>query len=245
MEPVSLPQVRVLPSGMLEGDRQFAFFDSDGNFINAKHSGKIHLLRSKYDASTNQLSLGRAETGLMATFHIVRQLREIQLWLTEYFDQQTFFRQSDATGFPDRMDSLGPTVVSTATLTEVASWFDSIDAAQMRLRIRANIEIGGVPPFWEDKLVGPKDSLIHFRIGDCLFDGNKPCQRCNVPPRDPLTGESIPGFAKVFSQKRMKYLPPWAEKSRFDHYYRLAVSTKVPQNQTNKSVRVGDEVVLM
>jgi hypothetical protein len=37
-------------------------------------------------------------------------------------------------------------------------------------------------------------------------------------------------------------LPEWAEKSRFNHFYRLAVNTIVPADQAGKMVRVGDEV---
>jgi uncharacterized protein YcbX len=151
-------------------------------------------------------------------------------------------RRNGEVGFPDDLDCPGPTVISTATLSEVASWFKPLDTAQLRLRIRANLEIGGVPPFWEDRLYGVKGSLVRFRIGECLFDGNNPCQRCVVPPRDPFTGANIPEFAKVFARKREEKLPEWAEKSRFNHFYRLAVNTIVPADQAGKMVRVGDPV---
>lgn len=136
-------------------------------------------------------------------------------------------------------------MISTATLTEVASWFKPLNAAQLRLRIRANLEIGGVPPFWEDRLYGEKGSLVRFRIGDCVLGGNNPCQRCVVPPRDPFTGAGYPEFAKIFAQKREETLPAWAEKSRFNHFYRLAVNTKVPEDQAGKIIRVGDEVEVL
>ena len=245
LEPVLLQEVRVLRSGALEGDRGFAFFDSEGKFINGKRNAKIHLLRSKYDSFTGELSLGRAETGLTAVFHADRQREEIEAWLTEFFGLPVFLRRNGEVGFPDDLDCPGPTVISTATLTEVASWFKPLDTAQLRLRIRANLEIGGVPPFWEDRLYGVKGSLVRFRIGECLFDGNNPCQRCVVPPRDPFTGVNIPEFAKVFAQKRQEKLPPWAEKSRFNHFYRLAVNTIVPADQAGKIVRAGDEVEVL
>jgi uncharacterized protein YcbX len=241
MEPMLLQEVRVLRSGALEGDRAFAFFDSEGKFVNGKRNSKIHLLRSKYDFFTGELSLGRAETGLTATFHVDRQREKVETWLTEYFGIPIFLRRNGEVGFPDDLDCPGPTVISTPTLGEVASWFDPLDTHQLRLRIRANLEIGGVPPFWEDRLYGMKGSLVRFRIGDCLLDGNNPCQRCVVPPRDPFTGSGISEFAKVFAQKREEALPKWAEKSRFNHFYRLAVNTLVPADQAGKTIRVGDE----
>jgi hypothetical protein len=242
MEPVLLQEVRVLRSGALEGDRGFAFFDSEGKFINGKRNAKIHLLRSKYDSFTGELSLGRAETGFTASFHVDRQRQQLEAWLAEYFGLPISLRRNGEVGFPDDLDCPGPTIISTATLSEVASWFKPLDTAQLRLRIRANLEIGGVPPFWEDRLYGVKGSLVRFRIGECLFDGNNPCQRCVVPPRDPFTGVNIPEFAKIFAQKRQEKLPDWAEKSRFNHFYRLAVNTIVPADQAGKIVRVGDEV---
>jgi len=99
-----------------------------------------------------------------------------------------------------------------------------------------------VPPFWEDRLYGVKGSRVRFRIGDCLLDGNNPCQRCVVPPRDPLTGEGYPNFSKIFAEKRAQTLPDWAEKSRFNHYYRLAINTLVPQDQAGKAIQIGDVV---
>lgn len=245
MEPVLVPQVRVLRSGALEGDRGFAFFDAAGKFINGKRNSKVHLLRSKYDPCTDELWFGRAATGLTARFHAERQRGEIEEWLSEYFGILVSLRRNGEVGFPDDLDCPGPTVISTGTLGEVASWFAPLDTAQMRLRIRANLEIGGVPAFWEDRLYGVKDSLMRFRIGDCLFDGNNPCQRCVVPPRDPFTGEGIGEFAKVFAKNREEKLPQWAEKSRFNHYYRLAVNTKVPVDQAGKMVHVGDEVEIL
>src|ERR1700683_3513275 len=90
MEPVLLQEVRVQRSGALEGDRGFAFFDSEGKFINGKRNAKIHLLRSKYDPFTGELSLGRVETGLTASFHVERQRDQLEVWLAEYFGLPVF-----------------------------------------------------------------------------------------------------------------------------------------------------------
>lgn len=245
MEPVSVPSARLLRSGALEGDRTFGMFDAEGKFVNGKRYALIHSMRSSYDPVTGILHLGRAESGLTAAFHIEQQRDRIDVWLTEFFGVPVFLRKNDEVGFPDDLDCPGPTLISTATLGEVANWFPPLDIRQMRIRFRANLEIGGVPPFWEDRLYTVKGSLIRFRIGDCLLDGNNPCQRCVVPPRDPFTGQNNPQFAKIFAAKREQTLPPWAEKSRFNHFYRLAVNTIVPADQAGKTLNVGDEIQIV
>jgi uncharacterized protein YcbX len=116
----------------------------------------------------------------------------------------------------------------------VAGWF------------RANLEIAGVPAFWEDQLFAAEaNSLVRFRIGDVLMEGVNPCARCVVPSRDPLTGEMVLGFQRRFAEARRAHLPPWAPAARFDHDYRLCVNTRVPATETGKTLRVGDSVALL
>jgi len=59
------------------------------------------------------------------------------------------------------------------------------------------------------------------------FLGVNPCARCVVPTRNPETGAVYPNFQKIFSQKRQELLPSWAERSQFNHFYRLTVNTKI------------------
>jgi len=37
-------------------------------------------------------------------------------------------------------------------------------------------------------------------------------------------------------------LPPWADRSRFNHFYRLVMNTRISSAQAGKLLRVGDEV---
>jgi uncharacterized protein YcbX len=62
-------------------------------------------------------------------------------------------RIDDALGFVDRRD-MRPSVISTATIETVASWFDGLTVEGTRRRLRANVEVSGVPAFWEDRFVG-------------------------------------------------------------------------------------------
>ncbi len=150
-------------------------------------------------------------------------------------------------GFPDDLESPGPTVVSTATLRTVAGWFAGLNEDEVRRRFRANLEIDAegndLPPFWEDRLCGPAGQATRFRVGDVVFSGTNPCQRCIVPTRDAATGDAWPRFAKAFAQAREVSLPAWAERSRFDHFYRLAVNTRLAG--AGGRIRVGDAVEVL
>lgn len=242
MEPVAVRQVRVLESGGLEGDRQFALFDAEGKFVNGKRHARIHQLRSSSDLTERIVTLRAAEDHEWHSFAIDSERPRLNDWLSRFFGFPVRVQENQAGGFPDDTDSPGPTIISTATLQTVASWFDGITLEQMRVRIRANIEIGGVPPFWEDRLYGPQGQTVRFRVGDVEFEGVNPCQRCVVPTRNPLTGEAIPEFAKRFSEMREQTLPTWAERSRFNHFYRLAINTRVPPLEQGRIIHVGDPI---
>jgi uncharacterized protein len=63
-----------------------------------------------------------------------------------------------------------------------------------------------------------------------------------VPPRDSYSGEAILNFQKRFSDLRREYLPPWATAEKFDHFYRLAVNTRVALSEAGKILCIGDEL---
>jgi hypothetical protein len=72
--------------------------------------------------------------------------------------------------------------------------------------------------------------------------GVNPCQRCVVPTRDPNTGEKYPHFQRIFTQQRQATLPSWTTRSRFNHYYRLSVNTRIQSSQAGKVISIGDKV---
>ena len=88
----------------------------------------------------------------------------------------------------------------------------------MRLRLRANLEIDGVPAFWEDRLFEEEGEAVPFYIGNVLLTGINPCQRCVVPTRDSKTGIGDPQFTKTFIVKRQETLPQWTNRDRFNHF---------------------------
>lgn len=150
--------------------------------------------------------------------------------------------QNSLTGFPDDTNAPGPTVISTGTLETVTSWFPELTVDEMRFRLRANLEIGGVPPFWEDQLFTQAGHCVQFQVGEVLFEGINPCQRCVVLTRDSMTAEAYPNFQKIFAAKRSESLPAWATYDRFNHFFRLSVNTSVPESEAGKVLRTGDEV---
>jgi uncharacterized protein YcbX len=243
LDPVEVRIARILPGGSLEHDREFALSDSQGHWINAKREPKIHALRSEFDLSSFRVTL-RGREATPETFHLTEQQRELEEWFGAFFGYPASVKRNVATGFPDDTDSPGPTLVSTATLREVDSWFGFSDIAQTGRRFRANILLKTEEPFWEDRLFGEDDQSRPFRIGNVQFLGVNPCQRCVVPSRDPMTGIATPDFQRVFAEKRAARLPEWAPKSRFTHYYRLTVNTRIPSTEAGKAIQVGDELSL-
>ena len=242
LDPLEVSEAAVLATGALEHDREFALFDDEDRFVNGKHSPLVHGLSAAFDPSVGALCFAPRTGDRAHRFHWPDDKPVLNAWLSGYFGRPVTLRRDAAGGFPDDKNALGPTVISTATLEEVASWFPGLSVESARIRFRANLEIGDAPPFWEDRLYGAGDTETPFQIGGVTFHGINPCQRCVVPPRDPESGEGWPEFAQTFRARREETLPTWADRSRFNHFYRLAVNTRAPETEAGKWVRVGDAV---
>lgn len=240
LDRVAVNQAEILKSGALKGDREFAIFDDAGKFVNGKRNRRIHRLRSQVDLNTGAVSLQAAAR--TADFSLQTGANDLEAWLGNYFDLPVRLQQNRETGFPDDLAAPGPTLISTATLEAIAAWYPGLSVDEVRRRFRTNIEISGVPAFWEDRLFATAEQVVAFRIGPVQFQGVNPCQRCIVVSRDSQTGDPDPNFQKTFLTHRQETLPAWAEKSRFNHFYRLAVNTRVPASEAGKRVAIGDTV---
>ena len=91
-------------------------------------------------------------------------------WLSEVLAEKVFLQERIDGGFPDDRDATGPTIISTESLVEVASWF-GLTLNEARRRFRMNLELSSdenekglasqesIPasafPFWEDALACP------------------------------------------------------------------------------------------
>lgn len=245
LNPISVTEARIVEGGGLAHDREFAFFDDQGKFVNGKRTPKVHALRASIDWKDGILCLQRLDTRQINLFHLQHDRAKLDTWLSEYFEMPVHLDQNTSGGFPDDKKAPGPTLIGNATLEEIARWYDDqITLQELKIRFRANLEISDCPPFWEDCLFAGPEETLRFQIGDVSIDGTNPCQRCIVPTRDSQTGEAFPEFSQIFRQKREQTLPSWANATRFNHFYRLAVNTIVPESEIGKVLRVGDEVRL-
>lgn len=242
LDEINKNHVTILSSGALKGDREFALFDQSGHFVNGKRHHQLHAIRSDFDLETNMVSLRLQENNHAQQFSIEKDIQALGSWFSEYFGFPVEVRQNRETGFPDDTRSVGPTIISTATLETVASWYTELDVEAVRLRFRANIEIAGVPAFWEDQLFADKNKIVHFQIGDVQFMGINSCQRCVVVTRNPQTGEAYPNFQKTFVANRKITLPEWTNKEQFNHFFRLAINTRIPVTEAGKTIRIGDQI---
>ncbi|GGL67683.1 MOSC domain-containing protein [Halocalculus aciditolerans] len=248
LDPLDLASASVLEDGGLTLDREYAIRDAEGRYVNGKRERAVHRVDSTYDPREGTLALrerGEDKSGQSAAaFHLPAERPAAADWLAGFLGYAVSLDHDETGGFPDDTDATGPTVVSTATLETVAGWFD-LPVESVRRRFRANLEVDGVPAFWEDRLYAGEGEAVRFRVGDAVFDGVNPCARCVVPSRDPDTGEETPAFRRTFVENREATLPAWADESRFDHYYRLIVNTTVPEETVGESVAVGDDVAVL
>ena len=243
LDPVQVKEARIGPGGGLEFARVWALYSADGQWVNGKRTAAVHLIRAIFapDISSVTLSVpGDSRKIPTKSFVFPGDTAAASQWFSAFLEQPITVRYSPE-GFPDDSIANGPTIVSTATLHAVSELFDGMDVDETRQRFRTTLEIDGVPAFWEDQLFGKEErSAVRFRIGAVNFEGSNPCARCPVPPRNPRTGEIIPGFQKRLSDFRRANLPAWTPESRFDHYYRLATNTRVAATEFGSVLRVGN-----
>ncbi len=269
----------VLESAALENDRRWRLVDMDGRVINAKRSPVFHALRAEYDLDERLITLWVDPAALKAkalpttdldrlrgmagntggqrsgghavrdSFHLVPGQGGPCEWLSEVFGCDVLLQERADGGFPDDRDASGPTLVSTATLAEVARWF-GFDLAESRRRFRVNLEIGGCDAFWEDTLASParpelQPSLLdlppdlpvdpyadlpppeprEFSVGDARFIATNVCRRCVVPTRDSCTGIVTEHFRDAFEARRSRRMRADVDPGAWGTLYRLGVNT--------------------
>ncbi|PSQ08791.1 molybdenum cofactor biosysynthesis protein [Halobacteriales archaeon QS_5_70_15] len=240
LDGIDIEEARMLEGGTLEHDREFALFDAAGEVVNGKRTDRVHGLDTGFDPATGELTVG-TNGGERRRFDLgVEHGRDrAAAWFGEFFGLDLTLERDRTLGYVDRRE-MGPSVISTATLEAVASWFEDVTVEGARRRLRANVEVGGVPAFWEDRFVG--ESAPAFLVGDVRFEGITPCGRCVVPERDPDTGERTPGFRERFVRKRRETFPVWADRDAFDHDYTLMLIAGVAEADRGGELRVGDSV---
>lgn len=251
LDAMDLEAVRINEGGTLEADREYAMldpqadsliedrFDSVGKTFNGKEINHTHEVTSAFDPETGVLSLQMNETGESYRFDLTTEREEASEWFSEFVGEPVELRHREPPAFVDR-PKLGPSVISTGTLREVASWFDDMTVEGARIRLRPNIEITGVPAFWEDQFLG--DDRPGFEVNGVRFDGAEACARCVVPSRDPDTGEPTENFSQRFAERREETLPDWADRDAFEHFFTVMIITKIPEAHYGETISIADEV---
>ena len=240
LDGIEVASARILDGGTLEHDREFALFDAEGDVLNGKRTDRIHELTTDFEPATGELVVECIDDE-RRSFDLDTDAgrKRAETWFGEFFGVELGLHRDESLGFVDRRE-MGPSVVSTATLAEVASWFEELTVDSVRRRLRANVEVSGVPAFWEDRFVG--ENAPAFETDGVRFEGVTPCGRCVVPERDPDTGEPTPDFRERFVEKRTETFPEWADEAAFDHYYTLMVITSIPEFDRGENIAVGHPV---
>ena len=242
LDGIDLETASVLEGGTLQYDREFALFDADDEVVNGKRTDRVHELATEFEPDAATLAV-EAPDGERLRFDLDDEggRNRAESWFGDFFDLELTLERDRSLGFVDRRE-MGPSVISTATLREVASWFDGLTVESARRRLRANVEVSGVEPFWEDRFVGADAPA--FEIDGVRFEGVTPCGRCVVPQRDPDTGEPVAEFQQRFVEKREETFPEWADPDAFDHYYTLMIIARVPEADRGATLEVGDPVTV-
>lgn len=234
---VSKSSVKITDIGGLAADRRFALFDTDGDVVNGKRTKAVHGINAEIDLEAETIQLSTEETTTNRRFHFHDDRESLEQWFSDYFEMEIHIEQTTGGGFTDSSSGAGPTIISEATVEELASWFTSLTPAEILRRLRPNIVLTDVPPFWEDSLIDSE-----FTIGETTLRGVKPVPRCVVPTRDSRTGDQTAEFTSVFSEKREETLPEWSPADHFDHYYKVMIIATVEPTSYGSVIHRTDPV---
>lgn len=271
LDGIEVDRASLLPCGAIADDRRWRLVDLDGHVVNAKRTPLVHPIRASYDlgdAPTVRLAVARSPLDARAASHPAEAIFPLRPgpsgpcgWLSEVLGVEVLLQERPEGGFPDDRDATGPTLVSSASLGEVARWF-SLPIDEVRRRFRANLEIDGCEPFWEDTLAnpasrphssiddtrpfgGPAPAVeppppLSFHVGGALLTAVNVCRRCPVPTRDSGEGRATEYFREVFEAWRRRRLRRDVDASDWGGFYRLAINTIGDGRGGN--VQVGDRI---
>lgn len=226
-------------------DREFAMLGSDGRFVNGKRTGRVNQLAATYDLNNYQVNFTERGADNMESFNLLEENEKISAYLSDFFQLEVAFLHNKEGRLLDVPDRSCVTILSEASLSYLSAEMHHEDIEDMRLRFRANIEISGVPAFWEERLARLSREPVQCRIGDVSIAGNSLRARCNVPPKDPLTGELDKKFVAAMLRAREKNIPDWSCVGELDSLYYLSVDCSLPASEKGKRINIGDELVII
>jgi len=244
LDPVELTEAEIGVRS-LRFDREFAMLALDGKFVNGKRTGRVNELKAQFDLKKGVISLSPRTTGAIQQFELREKNRELEAYLSEYFDTEIVIVHRTKGELMDIPGTSSITVLSEASLQSVQRDIGNGSLENIRLRFRANLELSGVDPYWEDQLFKGNGEGVAFKIGDVNMIGVSPRARCNVPPKDPLTGETNKTFVKQMMQSRERNLPADSNLKDYGHFYHLTVNTYLSESEKGKILRVGDPIEIL
>lgn len=263
LDAVTPDRIEVTPGGGLADDRAYGMYDDEGH-INGRRAAAVHALTASFDRESGTVRLSAPDCPAR-TFDPEADRAELEAWLGDRLGMDVTLRGGSGGGHTDRAifgtgSETGPTVVSAATIDELASWYDGIDPEAMRRRLRPNLVVEGVEPFWEEQLLDSLERAVYtdggsddeeggfprVRVGDVVLEGVEPIPRCAVPTQDPDTGETYEEFRETFIEQRAETLPPWTDEATLaGNLYSVTVGTHIPERHRGETLSVGDDVQLL
>lgn len=241
LDPVEVTEAEV-GIRSLRYDRAYAMLAHDGHFINGKRTGRVNQLLATYDLPKQLIQLTPRTGGEQREFHLVEQHKELEAYLTSFFETPVHLLHRTKGELMDIPGASSVTVVSEASLQSLHHDFQDHTLEDIRLRFRTNLEISGVPPYWEETLFGKPGYGVRFTVGDVEMIGISPRARCNVPPRDPLTGDTDKSFVKSMMKSRSHSLPEKSLLPLYGNTYHLTVNVYLPETEQGKFIHLGDKL---
>lgn len=241
LDPVELQEAEV-GTHSLRYDREMAMITSDQRYMNSKRTGRVNELKATYDLANYLVHLMPRAGGPAESFHMMNDRNKLELYLANFFGEPVSLRHSTRGEFMDIPTASSVTIVSEASLMSLQQEFSDHSLEDIRLRFRSSIELTGVDPFWEETLVGEPGVGMRIQIGEVEMITVSPRARCNVPPRDPLTGVTDKAFVRRMMKRRAATLPDNSHLPTYGNLYHLTINTYIPETQKGKWLRVGDAV---
>ncbi len=229
----------------LRYDREFALLASDGRFMNGKRSGRVNELKTSYDLPNQLVTFVPRAGGEPRSFQMTEQKHELESFLGQFFGEPVSLVHSTTGKLMDIPVASSVTIVSEASLTSLHQDFTDRSLEDVCLRFRVNIEITGVDAFWEESLIGKPGTGTRFTAGEVEMIAISPRARCNVPPRDPLTGVPDKTFIKTMMKSRQRSLPEGSFIPSYGSLYHLTINTYLSEAQKGKWLRVGDQITII
>lgn len=244
LDPVEL-QTTQIGKRSLRHDREFAMLAANGRAMNGKRSGRVNELCATYDLAADTVHLAPRSENNGVTFHLIEQKAEIEKYLSDFFNEPIVLLHNTEGRLMDIPDVSSVTIVSDASLESLRGRLSEHSLDHLRLRFRANLELTGVDAFWEETLIGSPGNGTRLRIGEVEMIAVSPRARCNVPPRDPLTGISDKTFVRRMVQSRTASMPGESPIPKYGSMYHLTINTYLPDTEIGKWLRVGDDVEIL